>query len=124
VLNVLAMAAAYSPNPEVEPHRSDLPFDLETHELRPEVWDRWLAHDPVRIAPDHADGLRTLRLLFFDCGTRDEYNLHLGARILKRRFDALGVPHRHEEFDDGHMSITYRYDRVLPLLTEAMERAR
>ena len=35
----------------------DLPFDLETAELVPEVWARWLRFDPVVLArePEHAE---------------------------------------------------------------------
>src|SRR5262249_29348347 len=48
-LNVVAMAAHYSPNPE-SPHLGiDFPFDLETGAFRPEVWARWRALDPVNM---------------------------------------------------------------------------
>jgi hypothetical protein len=30
------------------------------------------------------------------------------------------VPHEHEEFDDGHMEIQYRYDVSLPKLVKAL----
>jgi hypothetical protein len=46
-LNTIGMSACYSPNENSE-LGFDLPFDLETGEVRPEVWQRWLAHDPVR----------------------------------------------------------------------------
>src|SRR5262249_17933156 len=46
-LNVLAMAAAYSPSPNARDTLGiDLPFDLGTGALREDVWARWLAHDP------------------------------------------------------------------------------
>jgi len=61
-----------------------------------------------------------LRLLFLDCGTRDEWNLHFGARIFAQEMRSRGIPFRHEEFDDGHMQITYRYDVSLGLLSEAL----
>src|SRR5262249_30485649 len=48
VLNVIAMAAAYSPNPR-KPLRVDLPFDLKTGAMDDKVWRRWLAWDPVRM---------------------------------------------------------------------------
>jgi len=48
VLNIIAMAAAYSPNPK-KPLRVDLPFDLATGEIDDRVWKRWLAWDPVRM---------------------------------------------------------------------------
>mgnify|MGYP001195388585 CR=1 FL=1 len=114
-LNVLAMAACYSPNAEL-PWGFDVPFDLRTGEVRADVMRRWRRFDPVHAARRHAANLRSLRGVFLDCGTRDEYALHIGARVLSQRLTELGVRHVHEEFDDGHMGISYRYDRSLPVL--------
>jgi enterochelin esterase family protein len=119
-VNILAMAAAYSPNPAERPLPIDFPFDLYSGELRLDVWQRWLEHDPVHLVEHHADNLKRLRLLFIDCGARDEFNLHLGARILVQRLKALGIQHEYEEFDDTHMNITYRYDVSLPRLARAL----
>jgi enterochelin esterase family protein len=119
-MNILAMAACYAPNPRRKPLGIDLPVDLETGALDAAVWARWLQHDPLRMAPEHVAELRRLRLLFIDCGTRDEFNLQWGARQLAAALRRLDVPHLHEEFDDGHMDITYRFDRSLPLLWEAL----
>ena len=119
-LNLLAMAAHYSPNP-ASPHLgSDCPFDLETGEFDPEVWERWRAFDPVNLVPDHAGNLRELRLLIVDCGRRDEFHLQWGARALVQALRAHDVPVRHEEFDGGHFSTDYRYETTLPLLAEAL----
>jgi len=123
-LNILAMAAAYSPNPEAGPLGIDLPCDLASGAFREDVWRRWLELDPLRLVERHADALRSLKLLYFDCGVRDEWNLHLGARLLHRKLESLGIPHRHEEFDDGHMNVSYRYDVSLPLLAAAIGAAR
>lgn len=120
VLNILGMAACYSPNPATPPFGIDLPVDLETGEFREEVWSRWLALDPALIVEHHAGALRTLKLLHLDCGTRDEWHLHLGLRKFVRQLEALGVPHEHEEFDDGHMNVSYRYDISLPKLARAL----
>lgn len=119
-LNILAMAACYSPNPSAAGLPIDFPVDLYTGEFRADVWTRWLEHDPVMLVERYIDQLKQLRLLFFDCGTRDEYNLHYGARILASRLQALNVPHEHEEFDDGHRSTWYRYDVSLPKLAAAI----
>lgn len=119
-LNMVAMAACYSPNPQAAGLPLDFPVDLYTGEIRADVWARWLKHDPIELVDRYADNLKQLRLLFFDCGTRDEYNLHFGARILSRRLRARGVPHEYEEFDDGHRATWYRYDVSLPKLAAAI----
>ena len=120
---VVAMAAAYSPNLDATPLPIDFPFDLRTGQLRPDVWQRWLEHDPVHLVDRYAEDLKQLRLLFIDCGTRDEYHLHFGARILVERLKSLGVPHEYEEFDDGHMNIPYRYDVSLPKIARSLSPA-
>jgi len=118
-LNILAMAACYSPDP-AEPHGIAFPFDLETGALRAEVWERWLNLDPVRMAARHADALRQLQLIYIDCGRRDEFNLLWGARQLHRELERLAIPHVYEEFDGGHFAINHRYDVSLPLLWQAL----
>jgi hypothetical protein len=113
------MAACYSPDRR-RPLGIALPMDLETGAIDRRVWARWLEHDPLRMAPDHAAALRRLRLLFVDCGRRDEFNLLWGARQLHARLGGLGVAHVYEEFDDGHMDVSYRFDRALPRLWRAL----
>jgi len=120
-LMVIAMAATYDPDPAA-PLGFHLPMDLESGEIDPARWSRWLAHDPLELVADRFDALRSLRALFIDCGTRDEYRLHHGARILHRRLESLGVPHEFEEFDDDHSSLDYRYDTSLPKLVAALSR--
>ncbi|MEK7824280.1 MAG: alpha/beta hydrolase-fold protein [Candidatus Eisenbacteria bacterium] len=119
-LNILGMAAAYSPNPATPPFGIDLPCDLETGAFREHIWERWLAHDPIRLLERHAEALRSLVLLYLDCGIRDEWNLHLGLRLFVHRLAALGIRHEHEEFDDGHMNIQYRYEVSLPKMAGAL----
>ena len=119
-LNILGMAAAYSPDPAVPPFGIDLPCDLATGAFREDVWARWLEHDPLVMLDRHAEALRSLRLLYLDCGTRDEFHLHHGARLFARRLGELGIAHEHEEYDDGHMNVSYRYDVSLPRLVRAL----
>jgi len=120
-INTLAMASCYSPNPRT-PVGFDLPFDLRTGELRPAVWRRWLAWDPVQMVARYRRNLRRLRLVYLDCGTRDEYHLHYGARMVAARLRRLGVRCVFEQFPDGHANIQYRYDRSFELLSRAFAR--
>jgi enterochelin esterase-like enzyme len=114
-----AMAASYDPDPTA-PFGVRLPVDLQTCELDPARWERWLAWDPVRMVDAHAAGLRGLRGLYLDCGRRDQYNLVHGARQLHRALERLAVPHRYDEFDDDHTAIDYRMDHSLPFLARAL----
>ncbi|MFN2500435.1 MAG: alpha/beta hydrolase [Pyrinomonadaceae bacterium] len=112
-LDTIGMSACYSPNGE----DFDLPFDIKTGEMRNDIWQRWLEHDPVRLVEKHVENLKSLRLLFLDAGTRDEFGLDIGAKILSSKLSKLGIDHLHEEFDDGHGGISYRYDRSLDLIS-------
>ena len=112
-LNILAMAAHYSPNPDSE-LGVDLPFNVDTGELLDDVWKRWLAWDPTKIIGKYSENLRKLKLIFIDCGTKDEFNLQWGARIIHSRLDDMRIRHHYEEFDDGHSNISYRNDVSLP----------
>ncbi len=120
MVTVVGMAMAYSPNPD-SPQGFDLPFDPETGELRDAVWARWLEWDPVYMAERYADNLRTLRLVYVECGGRDQYNLVHGARILHQRLAHLGVRHEYEEFDDDHSAINYRYVESLRRLCNVLK---
>ena len=121
MLNLLAMSACYSPAPGA-PLGFELPVDLETGERRPEVWSRWLAFDPVVAAESHAEALRSLELLYLEAGTRDEFHLQFGARQVVDALRGHGVEVEHQEFDGGHMGVSYRYDSSLPLITAALSR--
>jgi S-formylglutathione hydrolase FrmB len=115
----LCMAATYDPDPTA-PNGFRLPFHMETGELLPQRWRRWLRHDPVRLVGRYADNLRSLRGIFIDCGWRDQYQIHYGSRQLSRALEKAGVAHHYEEFDDTHSDIDYRMDVSLPFLYRAL----
>jgi enterochelin esterase family protein len=119
-LNVIGMSACYSPNPDSE-IGFDLPFDLETGEIRAEIWQKWLAHDPVRLVEKSVENLKSLKLLYIDAGTRDEFALDIGAKILCKKLRDFDIPYVHEEFDDGHFNISYRYNRSLEMISKSIE---
>jgi S-formylglutathione hydrolase FrmB len=121
VLNVVAMAAHYSPRAEA-PLGLELPFDRETARPRDDVWARWLAHDPVRFVPAAIDRFRGLGTVFLDCGARDEFHLRWGARSIAAALREGGAPVVHEEFDDGHRGIDYRYARSLTVVLPRLAR--
>jgi hypothetical protein len=119
LVNTYAMAACYSAN---EDGSIDLPFDTATGMLRDEVWQRWLAWDPVRMARRHADALRSQRAIYIDAGKRDEYFLDLGAEAFRRELEALGITDVFFElFDAKHGGIEYRYPLAIRYLAERLQ---
>lgn len=109
-------SAAYSTTPQVR-----LPYDAATGQVIPELWEQWLAWDYPTFVPRHADALRSLRAIYVDCGTRDEWFLDLTAEWLRRELTALGVPDLHVElFDAGHAEIEYRYPLGLAYLVDRL----
>jgi hypothetical protein len=118
MLDVWCMAACYSADPDGTVR---LPFDPTTGRLVPEIWERWLAWDPVRMVPAHAEILRGLRAIYIDSGKRDEFYLDLGAEAFRAALARSGVTDVHFELFEGtHMGIEYRYPLALRYLAERL----
>lgn len=115
----LAMAATYDPDTKA-PNGFRVPFDLETGELIPSRWRRWLKHDPINLVKRYADNLKTLQGIYIDCGWRDQYHIHYGSRIISQRMHEAGIAHRYEEFDGTHSGIDQRMDISLPYLQRVL----
>ena len=118
-LMFLAMAAFYDPAPKTA-LGFHLPMDLHTGEVDEKRWAKWLAHDPIHLVKECAANLKSLKGLFIDCGSVDQYHLQYGARLLHERLDRAKVTHTYEEFADNHSSVDYRMDRSLPFLFAAL----
>jgi hypothetical protein len=118
LLNDWCMAACYSADDDGTVH---LPYDTATGELQPEVWERWLAWDPVRMVKGHADALRSLKAIYIDAGKRDQFYLDLGAEAFRRELEAIGVTDVFFElFDATHSAIEYRYPLAVKYLAERL----
>jgi len=118
LLEAYGYAAAYSPDPAA-PGRALLPFDAHGR-LIDDVWAQWLARDPVRMAPQHADALRSLHRIYLDAGRSDEYYLDLGAQAFAAELDKLDIEHTLELFDGTHARLTYRYPAAIRELVVAL----
>jgi pimeloyl-ACP methyl ester carboxylesterase len=117
LLDVWAMSAAYS--------GGELPFDLDTGEVKDEVWARWLEWDPVRMAcePRYRDPLREMRAIWIDAGRSDEFFLDLGAVAFRRALAEAGVSDsvlHFELHDGGHFGTSWRYPLSLSFLVERL----
>ncbi|MBV9378512.1 MAG: enterochelin esterase, partial [Alphaproteobacteria bacterium] len=119
VINALAMAASYDPDP-AQFLGIRLPVTFDTCEIIEERWANWLRHDPCVAIDKQADNLSKLKALYIDCGERDQFNLLYGARRFVQRLNEFGIPHRYEEFSDNHTGVDYRMDESLPFLVQAL----
>jgi hypothetical protein len=122
LLMLLGVAACFSPGTDGTP---ELPFDPASGQLRPAVWQRWLEWDPVRMIDRYADALRSLRAIWIDAGTSDEWFLDLGATAFRDGLARIGVPDERvvfELFDAGHGAIEYRYPQALAWLAHRLAR--
>jgi hypothetical protein len=118
LLMILGVSACFSADPDGRPV---LPFDPFSGRLRPAVWDRWLGWDPVRMVPDHAAALRSLRAIWVDAGKSDDWYLDLGARAFVDALGGVGVTGVHFELFEGtHSGIDYRYPMALAYLAHQL----
>src|SRR5207245_2278155 len=98
-----------------------LPFRVETGELVPEVWERWLAWDPVHLAREHGDALRAARAIWIDAGRSDEYFLDLAATAFDNAVRAAGADEvRFELHEGGHRGTNWRLSLSLAFLAERL----
>ncbi len=119
-LNTYAMAAAYSPDP-ARPGKVLLPFDTETGALIPEIWARWLEHDPVRMASRYREQLRGLRHIHLEAGSADEYMLDVGVTAFSRELRRLEIAHSVELFDGRHGGNSHRYAPAIRNLLQRLQ---
>jgi hypothetical protein len=120
LISMLGVAACFSAR---EDGTVQLPFDARTGVVDQAVWARWLAWDPVRMAPEYADALRSLHSVWIDAGTRDDYFLDLGAEAFRAQLRRIGVADdvvRFELFEATHAAIDYRYPLSLAWLCQRM----
>jgi S-formylglutathione hydrolase FrmB len=118
-LSTVAMAACYSAAPNGEP---ELPWDERTGAVRPEVWTRWIEHDPVRVLPKKLEVARGLRALSLECGLRDEYRLYVGAQMLHTQLTDARIEHRFEFFEGSHGAMQHRYPATVAYLAQRLSK--
>lgn len=120
LLMVLGVAACFSADPAGTPR---LPFDTTTGRLDPQLWQRWLDWDPVRMVEHRQDAVRSWNAVWIDAGTRDEWYLDIGAHAFRHEITRAGLPESRihfETFDASHGGIDYRYPQALAWLAKRM----
>jgi hypothetical protein len=113
-----SLAASWSPCGSGD---REWPVNLETGELRPEVFERWLSHSPIRMleSPQVRAALRELDgRLYIGASLCDEFGLAEPTIRFSERLTALGIPHRLELDHLSHFDAT---QRLASLTTMALD---
>jgi len=121
LIEVYGYSAAYSPGSDGVPQ---VPFDVHGSVL-PDIWSQWQEWDPVEMATraHNAEALRSMRGIWIDAGSRDEWYLDLGALAFRQAVQTAGVPDERvhfELFDATHGRIEYRYPLALSWLAHRL----
>lgn len=110
LLNVFGMASCYCPKGI---HGDfELPLSVITGEKIPEVWAKWLQHDPVHFLPERLKNLRKISGIYLDVGNKDNFHLQYGARQISKIFQEHSITHDYVEFDGNHFDIGDRRPEV------------
>jgi S-formylglutathione hydrolase len=112
----LALAAAWSPNPDNPPLYLDLP--VKDGKVRPDIVAKWAANTPLAMLSHYVPSLKAFYAIAIDIGTKD--NLIASNRQLHEAMTRLQVAHGYEEYDGDHTSkVGERIERnVLPFFSK------
>src|SRR5688500_17113761 len=118
-LEAYGYAACYSPDPAA-PGKALLPFEIDTGRRVDDVWQQGLEWDPVRLAPAHAEVLRSMKRVYLDAGKAHGYYRDLGATAFAREVEKAGAQCTLELFGGAHGGLTYRYPSAIRELVIAL----
>jgi S-formylglutathione hydrolase len=97
----LALAAAWSPNPQNPPFFLDLP--LKDGQWQPATAAKWAANAPLATVDQYVFNLKRLRAIGFDAGTR-EGSITITSRMLHEALDRYGIVHAFEIYEGDHVN--------------------
>ena len=110
----LALSAAYAPRGFLHSGEFEWLYDGQGH-FRQDVWQRWLAQDPLTMVRRNQHAFRKGQSIYLDGAARDEFSANIGAREI---FEVLNGQGMHCSFYEppGHHS-----DHVLERLQRGLE---
>lgn len=113
---LVAVARAWSPNPNKPPFYCDFPFTYEGDKMAVNqvVLEKWEANMPVYMVSKYADNLRKMTAIKLDWGRNDAPRFPLQIGMLSQRLENLGIQHFAEEYIGDHNNKIWATDgRVL-----------
>jgi len=122
---VLAMCAAFSPNPSGPPLFVTLPFVRRDGrlELNEAAFAGWVENAPLAMIASHAAALKQLRGVMFDVGLSDQVVPIAALATLDSALTRAGVTHTYETYDGDHANrVGLRVaTRVLPFFSRTLD---
>lgn len=113
---LVAVARAWSPNPNKPPFYCDLPFTYKGDSMivNQTVLQKWNENMPVYMVDKYADNLRKLTAIKLDWGRNDAPRFPVQCGMFSQRLENLGIAHYAEEYIGNHGNKIWTTDgRVL-----------
>jgi len=113
---LVAVARAWSPNPNNAPFYCDLPFTYKGDSLviNNSIVEKWNQNMPVYMVDKYASNLRKLKALKLDWGRNDASRFPVQCGMFSQRLENLGIDHFAEEYIGNHGNKIWTTDgRVL-----------
>jgi S-formylglutathione hydrolase len=121
----LALAAAFSPNPDAPPLFYNPPFvrSGEKWVSVDAVYRQWVEHAPLNMIASHAEQLKRLRGFMFDVGLSDQLVSPRSLAAMDSALTKAGVRHTYETYDGDHTNrIAARLAaRLLPFFSQTLD---
>jgi enterochelin esterase-like enzyme len=116
----LALASAWSPNPNKPPLYIDLPVDAEGKE-RPDIMAKWNGNATLSFLDQYIWKVRGYRAIAMDVGDKD--GLVADTRRLHEALKAYGIDNTFEVYEGDHTShVAFRMqDHVLPFFGKNLD---
>jgi S-formylglutathione hydrolase FrmB len=122
---MLALSAAFSPNPSAPPLYVSLPFTRRDGAMRlvDSVYEKWVSDAPLDMIPSHAASLKRLQGLTFDVGLSDQLVPPASLMRVDSALTKAGVAHTFETYDGDHTNrVAARVAlRLLPFFSRTLD---
>jgi len=114
---VVALAAAWSPNPKAPPY---FEFPYKDGTLQPDVMPEWSANAPVVMLPQYVANLKRIRFIAFDVGLQD--GLLAENQGMERLLTTYSVAHTFDTYQGDHVNkIAERIEtKTLPFFSKVL----
>lgn len=123
----VAVAAAFSPNPQHAPFLVDFPYRERDGRLEKNegVYARWRAKMPLYMVDEHKQNLLKLRGIFIDYGQKEEFShITITSQLFSKALAERSIPHIFEVYEGGDHGNKVRErleSRLLQFFSEKLE---